>query len=182
MPYWNSRGLRGSTLEEFVNLTNEEYLRCGLAVIQKLPTSIKPIKLDKQKGVITLAYFDQKSTVDYMGNIQGIPVCFDVKETSRDSLPISNIHGHQIEFMEKFAKQSGLSYIIVFFSKIDRYFLIPFEDIKYYWDKSRHGGRKSIPWKVLDTQFEIKREGVFLLHYLQAVNAYLNKIKEDEHK
>ncbi|NTW72122.1 MAG: Holliday junction resolvase RecU [Eubacteriaceae bacterium] len=173
MPYWNSRGLRGSTLEEFVNLTNEEYLRCSLAVIQKLPTSIKPIRLDKEKGTISLAYFEQKSTVDYMGNIQGIPVCFDVKETARESLPISNIHQHQITFMEKFTSQKGLAFLIVYFTKKDKYFLIPFKDLKKHWEIAQKGGRKSIPCKECCERYEIKREGVFLVHYLKAVNAYL---------
>ncbi len=34
MGTWNSRGLRGSTLEEMVNRTNEWYLEKGLALIQ----------------------------------------------------------------------------------------------------------------------------------------------------
>ena len=73
----NSRGLRGSTLEEFINRTNEIYQENGLALIQKIPTPITPINIDKQTRHITLAYFDQKSTVDYIGAVQGIPVCFD---------------------------------------------------------------------------------------------------------
>ena len=64
MPTWNSRGLRGSTLEELVNLTNEKYAEHGLALIQKVPTPITPLKIDKDSRHITLAYFDQKSTVD----------------------------------------------------------------------------------------------------------------------
>ena len=35
MPTWNSRGLRGSTLEELVNLTNELYTEKNLALIPK---------------------------------------------------------------------------------------------------------------------------------------------------
>ena len=77
MATWNSRGLRGSTLEELVNVTNERYAEAGLALIQKIPTPIKPIQIDKESRHITLAYFDQKSTVDYIGAVQGIPVCFD---------------------------------------------------------------------------------------------------------
>lgn len=173
MAYWNSRGLRGSTLEEFVNLTNEEYLKHGLAVIQKLPTAIKPIQLDQEKRVIRLAYFEQKSTVDYMGNIQGIPVCFDVKETGKKSLPISNIHPHQVEFMDHFSRQNGLAFIIVQFTAVDRCFLLPFEEIKKYWEGAKAGGRKSIPCKVMKDEYEIKREGLFYLHYLKAVEAYL---------
>ena len=78
MATWNSRGLRGSFLEEMVNLTNEKYRANKLALIQKVPTPIKPIRMDEQTRHITLAYFEQKSTVDYIGVVQGIPVCFDM--------------------------------------------------------------------------------------------------------
>ena len=63
MGTWNSRGLRGSTLEEMINRTNEKYREKGLALIQKVPTPITPIKIDKTHHQITLAYFDQKSTI-----------------------------------------------------------------------------------------------------------------------
>ena len=79
MPTWNSRGLRGSTLEEFINRTNEKYAEHGLALIQKVPTPITPINIDKATRHITLAYFDQKSTVDYIGAVQGIPGCFECR-------------------------------------------------------------------------------------------------------
>ena len=46
MGTWNSRGLRGSTLEEMINRTNEKYREKGLALIQKVPTPITPIKID----------------------------------------------------------------------------------------------------------------------------------------
>ena len=47
MGTWKTRGLRGSTLEELINRTNEKYLEGGLALIQKIPTPITPIKIDK---------------------------------------------------------------------------------------------------------------------------------------
>ena len=50
MATWSSRGLRGSTLEEFINHTNERYTEMGLALIQKIPTPITPVKID-QAGV-----------------------------------------------------------------------------------------------------------------------------------
>ena len=74
MPTWNSRGLRGSTLEDLLNRTNEKYAHNGLALIQKIPTPITPINIDKETRHITLAYFEQKSTVDYIGAVQGIPL------------------------------------------------------------------------------------------------------------
>lgn len=42
MATWNSRGLRGSTLEELINRSNEQYREKGLALIQKVPTPITP--------------------------------------------------------------------------------------------------------------------------------------------
>ena len=48
MATWNSRGLRGSTLEEFINRTNEIYQENGLALIQKIPTPITPVRMDKE--------------------------------------------------------------------------------------------------------------------------------------
>ena len=116
MATWNSRGLRGSTLEEFINRTNEIYQENGLALIQKIPTPITPINIDKQTRHITLAYFDQKSTVDYIGAVQGIPVCFDAKECNTDTFPLANIHEHQVAFMENFEKQGGVSFFLLSFT------------------------------------------------------------------
>jgi len=46
MATWNSRGLRGSTLEEFINHSNERYSEMGLALMQKIPTPITPVRMD----------------------------------------------------------------------------------------------------------------------------------------
>ena len=117
MATWNSRGLRGSTLEELINRTIELYLEHGLALIQKIPTPITPINIDKDHRHITLAYFDQKSTVDYIGAVQGIPVCFDAKECATDTFPLQNIHPHQIRFMQNFEKQNGISFLLIYFMR-----------------------------------------------------------------
>ena len=47
MAAWNSRGLRGSTFEELINQTNEQYEQMNLALIQKIPTPITPVKIDQ---------------------------------------------------------------------------------------------------------------------------------------
>ena len=109
MATWNSRGLRGSTLEELINFTIEKYEESNIALIQKIPTPIKPININHDTRQITLAYFDKKSTVDYIGVVQGIPVCFDAKECDGDTFSLQNVHRHQIDFMEKFEGQKGIS-------------------------------------------------------------------------
>ena len=47
-----------------INRTNEKYREGALALVQKIPTPITPIKMDKGSSQRTLAYFDQKRTVD----------------------------------------------------------------------------------------------------------------------
>ena len=126
MPSWNSRGLRGSGLEELINLTNEKYRERKLAVVQKIPTPIKPIKIDQTSRHITLAYFEQKSTVDYIGVVQGIPICFDAKECAGERFALQNIHPHQVEFMKEFEEQEGVAFLIIYFASKDCYYYLTF--------------------------------------------------------
>ena len=85
--------------DQFIQM--KSYREKKLALIQKIPTPITPIEIDKSSRHITLAYFEQKSTVDYIGAVQGIPVCFDAKECAVKTFPLQNIHPHQIKFMEE---------------------------------------------------------------------------------
>lgn len=147
------RGLRGSVLEDMVNRTISEYRVKKLALIQKIPTPIVPTKMDKE-GHITLAYFDKKSTVDYIGVVQEIPVCFDAKECSVDTFPMSNIHKHQFEFMEDFEEQGGISFILLYFSKKSTAYYLRFCDLKKYWSK-----KKTISFDELDNAFVINMKG-----------------------
>ena len=128
------RGLRGSVLEDMVNRTISDYRVKKLALIQKIPTPIVPTKMDKE-GHITLAYFDKKSTVDYLGVVQEIPVCFDAKECKSNTFPLSNIHKHQYEFMEDFEAQGGVSFLLIYFSKMSKVYYMKFNELKKFWDK-----------------------------------------------
>lgn len=170
MPSWNSRGLRGSLLEELVNLTNEKYALNHLALIQKVPTPIKPIKIDSQTRHITLAYFDQKSTVDYIGVAQGIPICFDAKECAGESFPLANVHEHQVQFMEEFEKQSGIAFILLYFSTQDIFYYLPFRELKMFWERSKSGGRKSFKLEELDPTYQIKSNNGVIIPYLEMIN------------
>jgi recombination protein U len=169
MATWNSRGLRGSTLEDFINMSNEKYLANGLALVQKIPTPIKPINIDKDNRHITLAYFDQKSTVDYIGVVQGVPICFDAKETAVDSFPLQNIHQHQIDFMDNFEKQEGISFIILYFSSRDEFYYIPFCDIMNFWVRGENGGRKSFTYDEIDKSYQIHSVKGVVVHYLETL-------------
>ena len=175
MPTWNSRGLRGSTLEEFVNLTIEKYVEHELALIQKVPTPITPINIDQEKRHITLAYFDQKSTVDYIGVVQGIPVCFDAKECTATTFPLQNIHEHQVKFMERFEKQGGIAFMLIYFVKEESYYYLRFEKLMEFWRRMEAGGRKSFRMDELEEEFFFQRNGNLLVPFLEPLQIDLNQ-------
>jgi recombination protein U len=177
MGYWNTRGLRGSALEDLINLTNSLYMQRGLAVVQKIATPITPIEVDNRNHTISKAYFDTKSTVDYIGAAQGIPICFDAKDTTRTSLPIQNIHSHQIEFMERFQQQQGVCFLLVRFAKDGSVFFLPFDELNKYWREAARGGRKSIPFDGFNKAFQVENSHGFPLHYLEALKAYLERLR-----
>lgn len=158
MSTWNSRGLRGSALEDLINRTNEKYREGSLALVQKIPTPITPIQMDKSHHQITLAYFEQKSTVDYIGAVQGIPVCFDAKECAVDTFSLANIHEHQVDFMEDFEKQGGVAFFIIYYSARDEYYYLRFAKLKEFWDRMINGGRKSFRHDEIEPEYIIKQK------------------------
>lgn len=174
MATWNSRGLRGSTLEELINRTNEKYREQGLALIQKVPTPITPIHIDKENRHITLAYFDQKSTVDYIGVVQGIPVCFDAKECDSDTFPLQNIHAHQVEFMEEFERQEGVSFLLISFTKRCELYFLSFAKMKEFWERAKSGGRKSFRYEELDPSFVLCPRNGYLVPYLDGIQKVID--------
>jgi recombination protein U len=166
MSTWNSRGLRGSTLEELVNRTNEQYRDKGLALIQKVPTPITPIKIDKEHRHITLAYFEQKSTVDYIGAVQGIPVCFDAKECKTDVFPLANVHPHQIRFMKDFERQKGIAFLLLYFSGRDLFYYLRLSELTRFLERAEQGGLKRFRLSELDPEYELKQERGLFIPYL----------------
>jgi recombination protein U len=107
--------------------------------------------------------------VDYIGVVQGVPICFDAKETAVDSFPLQNIHQHQIEFMDNFEKQEGISFIILYFSSKDEFYYIPFCDIMRFWVRGENGGRKSFTYDEIDKSYQIHSVKGVVVHYLETL-------------
>lgn len=175
MATWGSRGLRGSTLEEFINHTNERYMEMGLALVQKIPTPITPVKIDQASRHITLAYFDKISTVDYIGAIQGIPVCFDAKECSADTFPLQNIHEHQMDFMGRFEKQGGIAFLLIYYTGRDELYYMRYEQIRRFWERAVRGGRKSFRYEELESDWFMNLKNGYFIPYLDFIQKDLDR-------
>lgn len=179
MATWTSRGLRGSVLEEMINYTNQKYKEKKLALIQKIPTPITPVRFDKTSRHITLAYFEQKSTVDYIGAIQGIPVCFDAKECSTDTFPMQNIHEHQIRFMKEYEEQKGISFLLLYFTHRQQCYYLRFLELEQYWNRMQQGGPKHFKYQELNPHFFVPSGNGVVIHYLLAVKKDLEERQKE---
>ena len=155
------RGLRGSVFEEIINRTIEDYRVKKLALIQKIPTPIVPMKMDKE-GHIVRAFFDKKSTVDYIGVVQEIPVCFDAKECATNTFPLANIHKHQYDFMKDFEEQGGVSFIIIYYSNKQIAYYLTFSELKKYWNS-----KKNIEFDELVDNYIINMKGKIKINILE---------------
>lgn len=172
---------RGKTLEDELNDSNEYYNSRGLAVIHKKPVPIQIVNVRypaRSAAVITEAYFKTASTTDYNGVWQGKYIDFEAKETkNKTSFPLQNIHDHQVEHMRQVNRQQGIAFLIIRFSVLDRYFLLPFQQFIKKWTRMTDGGRKSITLsEIEEISIELKPGFQPRLDYLNALSGILNEL------
>lgn len=180
MATWNSRGLRGSGLEDLVNQTNAYYREHGLALVQKIPTPIVPVKFDKQERRITDAYFEKDSTVDYIGVVQGIPVCFDAKESRTDTFELRNIHEHQYRFMEEFERQGGISFVLLHFTMRNDLYYLTFSELTGFLERRKTGHPNNLKYLELRDEFFLHPKDGALTPYLKGMELDLAEREEKE--
>lgn len=161
---WTTYGNRGMLLESMIELANMEYKRKGIAVIEKIPTPIKPIKTF-QNGRM-MAYWEKKSTVDFSGIYGDRAVAFDAKETSLKRLPLANIEQHQYDFMMKYKKNGHCAFIIVYFSNLDKTYRLDIEMVEKFIQENT---RQSIPLKYFEENGVELGRGRVSLDYLKGV-------------
>ena len=158
-----SHGLRGSELENIINSTIEFYRTKKIALIQKIPTPITPLSINKEKGIISKAYFEKKSTVDYIGVVQEIAVCFDAKETKTDKFPLKNIHKHQFEFMKDFEYQGGVAFLLIYFKSENTVYYMRFKELEKFITRKK----ESFDYEELDENYFINKFNLNNLPFLE---------------
>ena len=163
---------RGMTLEGELNITNEYYRDIDKAIIYKKPTPIKIVKVDypsRDKATIKEAYFTIPSTTDYNGVYKGKYIDFEAKETaSKTSFSLSNIHEHQIKHLEKIEKHSGISFIIVRFTNMNKTFLLT---TKKLLDFINNNDKKSIPLEYFEKNAYLIKDGYMpRIDYLKIID------------
>ena len=116
--------------ENALNISNEYYRNLNKAIIYKKPTPIQIVKVDypqRSKARIVEAYYQTPSTTDYNGIYRGKYIDYEAKETNNLSFNFKHISEHQMKHLHKIDEQGGIAFIIIFFKKINKVFII---DIK----------------------------------------------------
>ena len=163
---------RGIQTEKLVNEANDFYLNSGRAVIHKKPTPVQIVTVDYPKrsaAKIKEAYFKTPSTTDYNGVYKDRYVDFDVKETqSMTSFPLRNIHPHQMNHLAAVNAQGGDAFVLVAFSRLEKFFLLPYDVLSQFTFRAQMG-RKSMTLEEFETHaYAIPMSFKPTLNYLDA--------------
>ena len=165
---------RGMGLENDINETNKYYRDYDIALIYKKPTPIRITKTNYQNMRITDGFFESPSTLDYNGVYKGYYIEFDAKETkSKTSFTINNIHGHQIEYINKVLKHNGIVFLIVRFSSLNKDYVLSGKKLIDFINSNE---RKSIPLEYFEENcFKLNIKYAPRLDYIKVLDTLIKE-------
>ena len=136
---------KGQDFEVFLRYANDRYRTMGEAVIVKIPTEFIPIR--DRTGKIVSAKVEEKSTVDFIGQVQGKPIAMEAKKTKSDSIRYDAVKDHQASFLSDFiSKDDNISIVVVSFD-LRTFWSVPWP----FWEAARTAWIKNPKSKVTVT-------------------------------
>ena len=119
------------------------YREKGVADIYKRPTPIRIVKMSKEHpGMISEAYFQEKSTTDFVGIYKEKYIDFECKETIHDRVPYSMIREQQYRHLAFILKLGGIGFFLVSFKNAQEVYLMKAQVIL---DKVKDGSHPGFP-------------------------------------
>lgn len=137
------RSNMGMAFESDVSKSCDYYREREIADIYKRPTPIKVVRMSKtKKGMIEEAYFQEKSTTDYVGIYKGLYVDFECKETIHDAIPYHMIREQQYRHLDLISRLGGIGFFLVSFKKYQEVYLIDCRKVLAIEKEGTHQGLK----------------------------------------
>lgn len=166
----------GKAFEQLIQDQNKAYLKAGMADIRKTTARIAIQHRGAGGRVQGRA---RKGDVDFVGPVLvlgGRMIAFDAKSTKGKRFPFSNIDLEQVNYLQRSAKRGGaLTFLLVEFSELERYFIIPWDWFYERWAKwhGRHDNFELVDGKlvaetvpaslsleeIVGASVEVKRDG-----------------------
>lgn len=179
----NTINSRGMLFENELNESNKYYLIHNKAIIYKKPTPVQIVKVEypqRSKAKIVEAYYQTPSTTDYNGLYRGKYIDYEAKQTNNLSFSFKHIFPHQIEHLLRVDSQGGIAFVIIYFKKIDKIYLIDIKDFNRLYLENLKDGSKSIKASDIESLggYEAKKGYAPLIDYLKTVDQmYFNEDK-----
>lgn len=146
---------RGSAFEEYIKFSNGVYKNNGIAIIEKQYVEMLPIR--DSRGKIVSCKIGEKSSVDYLGRFGHIPIAIEAKNMNSDAIRFDEVQGHQMDFLEDYAKGGmGIGLVLVSFN-LQRFFAVP----AAFWKAGRDA------WKKAQLKGKRKAEQITITKYNQ---------------
>lgn len=106
---------KGKQFEERLETAFEYYRKNGVAVVEKTPEPMRPVKNIGHGKFI--AYYEKKAQPDYKGTLNGgQTVIFEAKFTDSGRMEQSRVKRNQAEYMDMYQDIGALCYILAGFS------------------------------------------------------------------
>jgi len=86
---------------------------------------------------------------DFMGFTESLPVCFESKEFSEDSFPLSKLKPHQADYLDRAQTHGAVSFLVVAHvpvSPIERCWFIPWGMLRDHyrrWQRGHDAGQRA---------------------------------------
>lgn len=145
---------RGMLFELELNKSNEYYININKALIYKKPTPIRIVKVDypnRSHAKIVEAYYQTPSTTDYNGVYRGKYIDYEAKETQNLSFSFDHIFPHQIEHLRKVDQHGGIAFVIIYFRRVNKIYLIDIKDFYKVYKAGENGEKHSIKYTNIET-------------------------------
>lgn len=106
---------KGKQFEERLDMAFSYYKQKGIAVIEKTPEPMHPVKNIGHGKFI--AYYEKQAQPDYKGTIQGgRTVLLEAKFTDSERIEQNRVKRNQAEYMDRHCLMDALCYIVVGFA------------------------------------------------------------------
>lgn len=169
----------GMDFEKDISRSCDYFREKGLADIYKRPTPIRIVKMSKEKpGMIQEAYFEAKSTTDYVGIYKGKYIDFECKETIHDEVPYHMIREQQYEHLRFVLKLGGIGFFLVCFKTVQEVYLLNAKFILDEIEKHKHPGFKRSFF--MEHGVLVKRGYLPPYYLLDAMEEAFEQLKKDD--
>lgn len=82
--------------------------------------------------------------------------------------------------MGQFEKQHGIAFFLIYYSHKDIFYYLPYEMLRFFWDRAKEGGRKSFRYDELNPEYILPKKHGVLVPYLDMLQKDLDdRVEKD---